>query len=213
VGLDLLLGLMSRRGFTVKSMAVGSTGGLAAVRRGECDLAGVHLLDPVTDTYNAPFLVPGLTLVKGYSRMQGLVYRSGDARFQGKALEEAVTAALDDPGCRMVNRNRGSGTRVLIDRLLARGGERLQPPGFYVEVKSHNAVAAAVAQSRADWGIGIETVARDAGLGFIPLRQEEFGFVVPDVRQDRPAIQAFRRLLEEPDTRDLLARNGFARLA
>src|SRR5262249_17083317 len=157
----------------VKSMAVGSSGGLAAVRRGECDLAGVHLLDPKTDTYNAPFLAAGLTLVKGYARMQGLVYRPGDRRFRDRTLEEAIATALDDPACRMVNRNRGSGTRVLIDRLLTRAGESLQPAGFHVEVKSHNAVAAAVAQSRADWGIGIETVARDAGLGFIPLREEE----------------------------------------
>ena len=72
-------------------------------------------------------------------------------------------------------------------------------------------MAAAVAQSRADWGIGIETVARDAGLGFIPLREEEFDFVVPTARQDRPAIRAFRALLEESATRDLLARHGFRR--
>jgi putative molybdopterin biosynthesis protein len=211
VGQDLLLSLLSRRGFLVKSMAVGSTGGLVAVRRGECDLAGLHLLDPETDTYNAPFLGPGLTLVKGYSRLQGFVFRADDARFRGRTLDEAVGAALADPACHMVNRNRGSGTRVLVDRLLTVGSERRQPPGFYVEVKSHNAVAAAVAQSRADWGIAIETVARDAGLGFIPLREEEFDFVVPIARQDRPAIRAFRALLEEPATRDLLARHGFRR--
>lgn len=209
VGLDLLLGLLSERGFAVKSMAVGSTGGLAAVARGECDLAGVHLLDAETDTYNAPFLGPGLVLVKGYARMQGFVFRPDDDRFRGRTLEAAVAAALADPACHMVNRNRGSGTRVLIDRLLARGDERRQPPGFYVEVKSHNAVAAAVAQSRADWGIAIETVARDAGLGFIPLREEEFDFAIPADRQDRPAVRAFRQLLEEPATRALLARHGF----
>ncbi len=209
VGLDLLLGLMNQRGFRVKSMAVGSTGGLVAARRGECDLAGVHLLDPATDTYNLPFLSPDLTLVKGYSRMQGFVFRPDDSRFRGQDLEKAVAAALADPTCRMVNRNRGSGTRVLIDRLLTVGEERHQPPGFYVEVKSHNAVAAAVAQSRADWGIGIETVARDAGLGFIPLREEEFDFAIPRERQTRPAVEAFCRLLGEPGARELLARHGF----
>jgi molybdopterin molybdotransferase/putative molybdopterin biosynthesis protein len=145
VGLDLLLGLVSERGFSVKSMAVGSTGGLAAVERGECDVAGVHLLDEATDSYNAPFLGPGLVLVKGYSRMQGFVFRPGDSRFESKTLREAIEAALADPACHMVNRNRGSGTRVLIDRLLTAGDARRQPPGFYVEVKSHNAVAAAVA--------------------------------------------------------------------
>lgn len=211
VGQDLLLGLLSQRGFRVKSMAVGSTGGLVAARRGECDLAGVHLLDPATDTYNVPFLSPELTLVKGYARMQGVVYRPGDTRFQGKSPEAAVASALADPACRMVNRNRGSGTRVLIDRLLQFGGEPRQPPGFYVEVKSHNAVAAAVAQSRADWGLSIEPVARDAGLGFIPLREEEFDFVIPRARRDRPAVQAFCQVLAEPSTKELLASHGFRR--
>jgi len=209
VGQDLLLGLMSQRGFRVKSMAVGSTGGLAAARRGECDLAGVHLLDPATDTYNRPFLSPDLALVKGYSRMQGFVFRRDDPRFRECDLDAAVAAALADPMCRMVNRNRGSGTRVLIDRLLRVGEDRREPPGFYVEVKSHNAVAAAVAQSRADWGIAIETVARDAGLGFIPLREEEFDFVISTARQHRPAVQAFCQLLAEPATKELLARHGF----
>jgi putative molybdopterin biosynthesis protein len=209
VGQDLLLGLLSERGFRVKWMAVGSTGGLVAARRGECDLAGVHLLDPATDTYNVPFLGPDLTLVKGYARMQGVVFRPGDARFEGKTLEAAAAAALADPACRLVNRNRGSGTRVLIDRLLVAGGNPCQPPGFHVEVKSHNAVAAAIAQSRADWGLSIEPVARDSGLGFIPVREEEFDFVIPRARQDRPAVQAFCQVLAEPSTKALLASRGF----
>ena len=209
VGQDLLLGLIAQRGFRVKSMAVGSTGGLAAARRGECDLAGVHLLDPATDSYNRPFLTPDLLLVKGYARLQGFVFRHDDPRFQGCDLTAAMAAALADPTCRMVNRNRGSGTRVLIDRLLQVGETRRQPPGFYVEVKSHNAVAAAVAQARADWGIAIETVARDASLAFLPLREEEFDFVISPAHQHRPAVQAFCQLLAEPATRELLARHGF----
>lgn len=210
VGLDLLLGLLHERGFRVKSMAVGSTGGLVAARRGECDLAGVHLLDSASDTYNAPFITPELTLVKGYARMQGLVFRADDRRFRERGLDEALTAALADPACRMVNRNRGSGTRVLIDRLLAEKSPGRQPPGFYVEVKSHNAVAAAVSQSRADWGIAIETVARDAGLAFIPLREEEFDFAIPTARLDRPAVRSFLQLLREPGTRELLKSHGFS---
>jgi putative molybdopterin biosynthesis protein len=66
------------------------------------------------------------------------------------------------------------------------------------EARSHNAVAAAVAQDRADWGIAIETVARDAGLVFLPLQDERYDFVIPDVRWDRPAVQAFRALLDRP---------------
>jgi putative molybdopterin biosynthesis protein len=209
VGLDLLLGLLHARGFRVKSMAVGSTGGLVAASRGECDVAGIHLLDPATDKYNTSFLSPELTLVKGYSRMQGLVFRLGDSRFDGKSLADAVTAAVADAACRMVNRNRGSGTRVLIDRILGDDSGTKQPPGYYVEVKSHNAVAAAVAQGRADWGIAIEPVARDAGLGFIPLREEEFDFAIPIARRDRPAVRSFVELLADPATRELLKSHGF----
>ncbi|HEU4587467.1 MAG TPA: molybdopterin biosynthesis protein [Gemmatimonadales bacterium] len=205
VGQDLLLGLLHERGFRTKSLAVGSMGGLAAARRGECDVAGIHLLDPDTDTYNTPFLDPSLTLVRGYGRMQGIVFRPGDERFAGRSAEDAVARALADPHCRMVNRNRGSGTRVLIDRLLGDA----KPPGYHVEVKSHNAAAAAVAQQRADWGVAIETVARDAGLGFLPLREEQFDFVVPTARLERPAVQAFIALLADPAVRAELTRRGF----
>jgi putative molybdopterin biosynthesis protein len=217
-------------------MAVGSTGGLAAARRGECDLAGIHLLDPDTDQYNLSFVEPGMSLLRGYSRMQGIVFRPDDARFAGKGPQEAIAAALADPNCYMVNRNRGSGTRVLIDRLLnaASGGgagrqtERVhrgrrptgqrnrldqshdlpRPPGYWVEVKSHNAVVAAVAQGRADWGVAIEPVARELRLGFIPLREERFDFIVPTERLERPAVREFRQLLKDPETHRALEQRG-----
>jgi putative molybdopterin biosynthesis protein len=205
VGQDLLLGHLQQRGFRTKSLAVGSMGGLAAARRGECDVAGIHLLDPETDSYNSAFLDPGLRLIRGYGRMQGIVFRLGDERFAGRTVEEAVGVALGDPRCRVVNRNRGSGTRILVDRLL--GDAR--PPGYHVEVKSHNAAAAAVAQQRADWGVAIETVARDAGLGFLPLREEQFDFVVPEERLGRPAVEAFIGLLQDPGVRQELTRRGF----
>ena len=91
------------------AIGVGSLGGLAAARRGECDVAAIHLLDPKTGVYNAPFLSPGLGLVEGWRRMQGVVFRPGDARFAGRSATEAVAAALADPDCLMVNRNRGGG--------------------------------------------------------------------------------------------------------
>jgi putative molybdopterin biosynthesis protein len=92
----------------------------------------------------------------------------------------------------MVNRNRGAGTRVLIDRLL---GER-RPPGYPYEPRSHYAVAAAVSQKRADWGVTIETVARQSGLRFRPLQAEHYDFAIPKERWDRPAVRSLRRLLE-----------------
>jgi putative molybdopterin biosynthesis protein len=205
VGLDYLLGCLQERGFRSKFLAVGSTGGLAAARRGECDLAGIHLLDPNTNIYNAPYLSDGLTLVRGYGRLQGILFRPGDGRFEGFSAGEAVAHALADPGCLLVNRNAGSGTRILIDRLLA--GAR--PWGYLNEVRSHNAVAAAVVQGRADWGVAISTVARDSGLGFIQLREEQYDFVVPGQRRDAPAVRTFCEILEEPSVRRGLAEMGF----
>jgi putative molybdopterin biosynthesis protein len=205
VGLDHLLGLLQDRGFHSKFLAVGSTGGLAAARRGECDLAGIHLLDPRTNTYNRPYLGDDLELLPGYGRLQGVVFRPGDPRFEGKSTADAIRLALADPECVLVNRNRGSGTRLLIDRLL---GEA-RPHGYLTEARSHNAVAAAVAQGRADWGVAIVTVARDAGLGFLPLQEERYDFVVPRGRLDRPAVQAFRELLNREEVRHKLVEMGF----
>src|SRR5262249_49755948 len=118
VGLDILLHRLSGRGITGKLIAVGSEGGLAAVRPGECDIAGMHLFHAETGTYNAPFLTPGIELAGGYGRMQGVVFRPGDARFEGRHAEDAVHEAARTPGVMMINRNRGSGTRALTDRLL-----------------------------------------------------------------------------------------------
>jgi putative molybdopterin biosynthesis protein len=206
VGLDYLLGRLQEAGVRTKFLAVGSSGGLTAARRGECDLAGVHLLDPKTDTYNRPYLGDDLLMIPGYGRLQGVVHRKGDPRFEGRSIPEAVAAALADPECVLVNRNRGSGTRVLIDRLL--GDHR--PPGYLTEARSHNAVAAAVAQGRADWGVAIATVAAGAGLGFLPLQEEQYDFVVPKGRWDRPAVRAFRELLGRDDTLAALTAMGFA---
>jgi putative molybdopterin biosynthesis protein len=206
IGLDLLLGLLHRRGVTSKVLVVGSTGGLEAAKRGECDVAGAHLLDPATDTYNLPFLTPSLELVRGYGRTQGVVFRRGDVRFDGKAVEAAVVSALADPECVLVNRNRGSGTRILIDRLLA--GAR--PGGYLSEARSHQAVAAAVAQGRADWGVAIIQAAAAQGLGFLPVQDERYDFVIPQSRARRPAVEAFGDLLAEPATRAQLGAMGFS---
>jgi len=205
VGLDYLLSQLQQRGITSKLLNVGSSGGLLAAKRGECDLAGIHLLDPATGIYNRPFLTDALELIGGYGRLQGIVYRRGDARFEGRSVEEIVLRAVGDPGCIMVNRNQGSGTRILIDRLL--NGAR--PGGYAVQPSNHNAVAAAVAQGRADWGLAIQSVAQANHLGFVPYQQERYDFVVPKSRRDRPAVQAFIALLKEPSTRRQLAELGF----
>lgn len=207
VGLDLVFSVLSASGTSVRSLAVGSLGGLAAAKRGECDLAPIHLFDPKTQSYNTPFLGDGLELVPGWRRMQGLVFRSGDPRFEGRSVEEAVAGALADPDCLMVNRNQGSGTRILIDQLLGPA----RPDGYWNQPRSHNAVAAAVVQERADWGVTIAPVARAAGLGFIPLTEEHYDFALVSARRERPAVQAFLTALQSPEIHAALERAGFAR--
>jgi putative molybdopterin biosynthesis protein len=139
--------------------------------------------------------------------MQGIVFRKGDTRFQGLSAQAAVRAALADTACIMVNRNQGAGTRILIDRLL--GGAR--PDGYWNQPRSHNAVAAAIAQARADWGMTIAPVAHAAGLGFIPLAEEHYDFALVSARKQRPAVQAFLGALASDESRQALERAGFTK--
>jgi len=204
-GLDLVTAPLTRAGLSVRSIAVGSLGGLATAKRGECDLAPIHLFDEHSETYNSPFLTDGLELIQGWRRMQGFVFRAGDARFEGLSAQDAVQAAIADPGCIMVNRNQGAGTRILIDRLL--GGRR--PDGYWNQPRSHNAVAAAIAQYRADWGVTIAPVAQEVGLGFIPLTEEHYDFALILARKQRTAVQAFLQALASDEGRAELVRAGF----
>jgi putative molybdopterin biosynthesis protein len=116
-----------------------------------------------------------------------------------------VRSALADPACIMVNRNQGAGTRILIDRLLGVA----RPDGYWSQPRSHNAVAAAVAQHRADWGMTIAPVAHAADLGFIPLAEEHYDFALASARRERPAVRAFVDALASEDSRAALARAGF----
>jgi putative molybdopterin biosynthesis protein len=204
IGLDVVLGRLAEQGFLVRRIAVGSQGGVAAAKRGECDLAPVHLIDAATGKYNEHVVESGLSLIRGWERMQGLLHRPGDQRFEGRSAAEAVRVALADPGCQMVNRNTGAGTRVLIDRLL--GGVR--PPGYGNQPRSHNAVAAAVAQGRADWGVAIQSVARLYDLAFLPLAPEQYDFLLVESRRERPAVRAFLAALREPDVREKITALG-----
>jgi putative molybdopterin biosynthesis protein len=197
IALDVVIGALGERGFSARTIAVGSLGGVAAASRGECDLAPVHLVDPATGIYNRHLLAPGLALVPGWRRMQGFVFRPGDRRFEGGTADAALKTALGDPTLLMVNRNAGSGTRVLIDGLL-RGS---RPAGYANQPRSHNAVAAAVAQNRADWGVAIEPVARMYGLSFLPIAPEQYDFLLVEARRARPAVQAFLVVLRDEATR------------
>jgi putative molybdopterin biosynthesis protein len=160
-------------------------------------------MDPATGAYNAPFLSEGLTLIPGWRRMQGVVHRPDDPRFAGRSADEAVAAAIADLSCVMVNRNQGAGTRTLIDRLL----DGARPPGYWNQPRSHNAVAASVAQGRADWGVAIRPVAAALGLAFIPLADERYDFAVRADFAEREHGAHFAAAIE--DCADALVALGF----
>jgi putative molybdopterin biosynthesis protein len=151
---------------TLASSNVGSLGGLVALRDGLCHLAGSHLLDPATGEYTLPYvdrlLGPDTAVIRLVHRDQGLIVAPGNP------LELAKTDDLTRPGLRYVNRQRGAGTRVLLDHELARRGiDPADVPGYSREEHTHLAVAAAVAAGRADTGMGILAAARAFGLDFV----------------------------------------------
>jgi putative molybdopterin biosynthesis protein len=204
-GLDLVTAEISRAKVSARTIAVGSLGGLAAAKRGERDLAPIHLFDEASETYNRAVLSDEMELVEGWRRMQGIVYRKDDQRFAGLDATAAVAKALSDPMCLMVNRNQGAGTRILLERLL----KGARPDGYWNQPKSHNAVAAAVAQKRADWGMTIAPVAQAYDLGFLPFAEEHYDFALVRARKERPAVQAFLQALASEPVRTALMRAGF----
>lgn len=179
--LDVLGDLVSRRnpGYSLSSAHVGSTGGLMALRRGETHLAGVHLLDEETGEYNIPFIkrfLPGVpvALVTLVERDQGLMIRPGNP----KGIHDI--GDLLRPDVSFVNRQRGAGTRLLLDAMLRERG--LIPDeinGYHREEYTHLAVAAAVAAGSADTGLGVLGAARSLGLDFIPLAKERYDLAIP----------------------------------
>jgi molybdenum cofactor synthesis domain-containing protein len=187
-----------------RSVHVGSLGGVRAVTRGVADVAGLHLLEP-GGAYNVPVLerleVPGVALVRGYRRTQGWIVPSGNPH----GIREL--GDLVDRGLRTVNRIGGSGTRVLLDRLLEEEAERRgrpaeelvgRLPGLEVEAASHSAVAAAVRHGTADAGLGLEAAAVLNGLDFVPVAQESYDFLVRLETLGSRLVGALREALASP---------------
>jgi putative molybdopterin biosynthesis protein len=220
VGLDYLVGCLRQQGLQGKIINVGSTAGLQAARRGEADIAGVHLLDEQTDTYNRPFLHAGdgLALIRGYVRRQGLIYSAAGDWPQPLTFERLVALAVADGKLVLINRNRGSGTRILFDMRLRAWGETMAMPfeklaaslrGYDTEARSHNAVAASIALHKADWGLAIDTVAHEYGLPFLFMQDEHYDFVIPAEKLSQSPLQRFLDLLRSDRARAGLARLGF----
>jgi putative molybdopterin biosynthesis protein len=176
--LDLMAQFLSEQNRRLVSANVGSQGGLVALRRGESHLAGSHLLDPETGEYNLRYIreyLPGVPVqVVGFVyREQGLMVRPGNPKgiYSLKDLDGTVT---------FINRQRGAGTRVLLDyhlNLLGIDADRIC--GYDDEEYTHLGVAAAVASGRANCGLGIPAAAQALELDFVPLYQERYDLIIP----------------------------------
>ena len=204
VGVEWLLTQLRAQGWRTSYLAVGSTAGMRAAEQGACDLAGIHLLDPATNCYNMHLASDRVAIHRGYQRQQGIVFRRDDQRFAKRTLRQLMAAIVDADDVVMVNRNPGSGTRIVIEHLLA----GCQPRGYSVAARTHAAVAAAVQQGRADWGVTIGWYAEAYDLDFLPVRAEHFDFAIPRERADRPVVAEFLRILQQPETRQIMAAMG-----
>jgi putative molybdopterin biosynthesis protein len=204
---DLVLDLAASRiraadpAATLASSNVGSLGGLVALRDGLCHVAGSHLLDPERGEYTLPYVDRVLTgrdiaVVRLVHRQQGLIVQPGNPR---------AIAGIDDlarPDVRYVNRQRGAGTRVLLDHELHRRG--IAPDGvsgYAREEHTHLAVAAAVAAGRADAGLGVLAAARAFGLDFVAVTSEPYDLVLAAEMLDDPLMAPLWALLDDPGFR------------
>ena len=193
--LDLAASLLRARDplLTLVSGPVGSLGGLVALREGLCHLAGCHLLDTATGEYTLPWIervLPGreVDVIRLVHREQGLIVAPGNP-LGLRGLEDLERV-------RYVNRQRGAGTRVLLDHELARLGIDVAAiDGYTREEPTHLAVAAAVAAGRVDTGLGVMSAARAFGLGFVPVAQEPFDLVMAP---GEPAVAPLLSLLADP---------------
>ncbi len=186
---------------SLASSNVGSLGGLTALRDGLCHLAGSHLLDPDTGEYTLPYLerlLPGrdVAVVRLAHRDQGLIVAPGNP---------TSTTGIEDvasQGLRYVNRQRGAGTRMLLDHELARAGiEPAAIDGYQREEHTHLAVAAAVAAGRADCGLGVLAAARAFGLDFVPVAKEPYDLVLLNDSIEDELLSPLWALLESDDFR------------
>ena len=209
--LDLLASELSRRSppMRLASTNAGSYGGLVALRRGEAHLAGCHLLDPATGVYNETDVrrvLPGraITLVHFAQREQGLILPKGNPRALGTLHD------LTRPDVRFVNRQRGAGTRMLLDHLLAAEGidASAEIEGYDREQYTHLAVAADVDSGMADAALGIRAAARALGTEFIPIGMERYDLVIPNEHLDYPPVAALLDILLRPGLRQSRPRHG-----
>jgi putative molybdopterin biosynthesis protein len=201
IGVDILSTLLKGKGVAMRIINTGSTGGFTSMRRHIADLAGVHLFHE-SGVYNLPFIeefkLKDVVLVKGYLREQGLI-----SRYKIRGFEEVIEKKLA-----LINRNKGSGTRVLLDYFLRRYAvdrgfefEELckQIKGYNIEAKTHSAVASAIILGKADVGLAIKSVAVSNKLHFIKLWEEEYDFLIARERLNCKEIKLFLEILRSKE--------------
>ncbi len=203
--LDLLAQFLSLRGSRLSSGNLGSLGGLIALQRGEAHLAGSHLLDPETGEFNLPYIerylpdVP-VVVVRLVGREQGLILAPGNPK---------TITGLDDiarSDLAYVNRQRGAGTRILLDYQLEQLGiEPASVRGYQHEEYTHLAVAAAVASGRADCGLAIHAAAAALKLDFLALYQERYDLIIPKEHHESARLMPLLQLLGDPEFQETVA--------
>lgn len=210
IALDLLSNQLRKRdpGLSLASSNVGSLGGLIALARGEAHIAGSHLLDEKTGEYNIPFIRRHLAdhsvhLVNLVYRQQGLIVPKGNPR-DIHALEDISLQNIT-----FVNRQRGSGTRILLDyNLKQKGISSGTINGYEREVYTHLAVAACISSGAADVGLGIHSAAMALDLDFVPLLTEQYDLVIPTKFYESELLSHLLYALNEQDFRSQVGRLG-----
>ena len=193
---------------SVASTHVGSMGAIVAAKRRENHCGGIHLLDEATGTYNEPYLEKhfpngGVYQVECVYRQQGLMVAPGNP------LGIASLADLAASGRRYVNRQKGSGTRILADYVCRRDGiDASAIYGYDHEEFTHTAVAALVEAGSADAGMGIYSAAKMYGLGFVPVCEEQYDLLVPDYAWETPMVRALMQTLRSDEFRARIEQLG-----
>lgn len=202
---DLILDIIADK-ISLSSSHVGSMAGLMALKRGETTIAPTHLLNMETGEYNVSYireLFPDtkMALIKGVTRIQGIMVKKGNP-LGIKGVEDLIR-------CRYVNRQKGAGTRVLLDyKLKELNINPEQIDGYDKEATTHMAVAALVAKEDIDTGMGIESAAKAMNLDFIEVGPEEYDFAIRRDSLQLPEVQAFIQVLKSDDFHNKLAKMG-----
>ena len=199
-----------RTDISLSSSHVGSMGGIMAVKSGQAHMGGVHLLDEATGIYNNAYIDKyfpegGVALVECVQRTQGLMVTAGNPK-NIRGFEDIARSDIS-----YVNRQKGSGTRILCDfQLKQLGMDASSVYGYEREEFTHTGVAAQIAGGTADCGLGILSAARIYGLDFIPVCDEQYDLLIARSALELPSVQAFLEVLGSPAFKErLLALGGY----